>query len=226
MTRRELAHRIEHSLLRPEATAAQVRTLCEEARRYGFAAVCVPPVWVARAARILAGERTRIASVIGFPHGTTLAAVKAFEAEQVLDRGAHELDLVLHVGALRGGDDAAILDEVRAVVDVAHRQPRTVVKVILETGLLSDEEKTHAARIAASAGADFVKTSTGFGPGGASVHDVALLHRAVGDRLGVKAAGGIRDLATARALLAAGATRLGCSASVAIVSELPENPEA
>jgi deoxyribose-phosphate aldolase len=215
-----LAARIDHSVLRPEAAADDIERACGEAVKHGFAAVCVAPAWVGLAVRRLQGSASRVASVVGFPHGDTLTRVKAEEAHCVLEAGAREIDMVMHVGALKSDDADAVREDIQAVVSVVRRHPAALVKVILETALLTDAEKRLACELAEQAGADFVKTSTGFGPGGATVHDVKLMRKTVGMRLGVKAAGGIRDLPTALALLEAGADRLGCSASVAIVQSL------
>lgn len=214
----QLAARIDHTLLRPEARPARIHDLCAEAREWGFGAVCVPPSYVALAAKLLDGSPTAVATVVGFPLGNTLPAVKAFEARCALEAGATALDMVLHLGLLRGGEEAAVLEDLVGVVATAH-EASAGVKVILETSFLTDEEKERGCRLAERAGAAFVKTSTGFGPAGASVEDVRLLRACVGERLGVKAAGGIRDWPTAKAMFAAGATRLGCSASVAILRE-------
>ena len=219
LTVAELAGRIDHTALKPETTRGDVERLCRETSEHGFAAVCVAPVWVAAAARCLDGSRSRVCAVIGFPHGSSTAAIKSAEAARALDDGAIELDMVMAVGLLKTGDFPAVESDIRAVVEPARRRG-ALVKVILETALLSGEEKARACRLAEAAGADFVKTSTGFGPGGATIEDVALMARAVGGRLGVKASGGIRALDFALALLDAGATRLGCSASVALVCEL------
>jgi len=215
----ELAIRIDHSALKPETVRADVERLCREAVEMGFAAVCVAPVWVSAAARCLEGSPSRVCAVVGFPHGSSTAEVKGAEAIRALDQGATELDMVMAVGLFKSGDTPAAASDIRAVVEPARRRGARV-KVILETALLSEEEKMRACRLAETEGADFVKTSTGFGPGGATIEDVRLMARAVGGRLGVKAAGGIRTLDFALALLDAGATRLGCSASVALVREL------
>jgi deoxyribose-phosphate aldolase len=198
---------------------ADIVRACAEAREHGMCAVCVAPVWVALAARELVGSQVRVASVIGFPHGNTLPEAKAREARLALDAGASELDMVLQVGALRSRDTALVRRDIAGVVRAA-RERGAQVKVILETALLTEAEKRLACRLAEEAGADFVKTSTGFGPGGATQADVRLLREAVGDRLGVKASGGIRTLGQALAMVRAGADRLGTSASVAILAEL------
>jgi deoxyribose-phosphate aldolase len=221
MTPSELAKRIDHTLLRADATSSQIGTLCREAIDHGFATVCVAPSWVELVARLLSTTpAVRVATVVGFPHGDTLSQVKSFEARCVLEAGAHEVDMVMAVGALRSGDRRHVLSDIRGVVLAARRFEGALVKVILETGLLDDAQKRIACELALEAGADFVKTSTGFGPAGATVLDVALFREVVGDRMQIKAAGGIRDLATARAMLAAGADRIGASASVRILDEL------
>ena len=215
MSPRDLAARIDHTLLLPGATAAEVRALCDEARRFGFAAVCVTSSRVALAAACLRGSGVLVAAVVGFPHGSALAEAKACEARLAVRLGAGEIDMVANLGALADGDWAAVHDDVRAVVDAAGGRP---VKVILETGALTQEQKIAGAVLARLAGAAFVKTSTGFGPGGATVVDVRLLRRVVGPAMGVKASGGIRTAAQARALLDAGATRIGTSSGVEMVT--------
>jgi len=212
---RDLAGMIDHTLLKADATEAQVRKLCDEALKYRFASVCVNPTNVALAASILKGSPVRVCTVIGFPLGATTPTAKAVETRDALANGAQEVDMVINVGALKSGNYDVVKRDVHSVVDAAAGQ--AVVKVILETALLSDEEKIKACLIAKYAGADFVKTSTGFGPGGATVGDVALMRRTVGSNMGVKASGGIRDFDTAQKMVAAGATRIGASASVAIV---------
>lgn len=220
----ELARRIDHTALRPETTRADIERLCRETREHGFAFACVAPVWVAAAARELEGSRSGVCAVIGFPHGSSRAESKADEARRALGEGATELDMVIALGLLKSGDAAAAERDIRAVVEQA-REREALVKVILETSLLSKEEKILGCRLAEAAGAGFVKTSTGFGPGGATVEDVASLARAVEGRLGVKASGGIRSLDFALALFDAGAARLGCSSSVALVRELAGRSE-
>jgi len=218
----ELAARIDHTLLAATATTAAIEGLCAEAREHGLFAVCVNGVHVARCRARLAGSPVRVASVIGFPLGANATAAKLHEAGCALEDGAVELDLVLQIGALLEGDEMRVAQELAAVVALA-RPARALVKTILETGHLSSAQITRACRLAEEAGADLVKTSTGFGPRGASLEDVRLMHAAVGGRLGIKAAGGIRTRALALELLAAGATRLGSSASLAILR--PESPE-
>lgn len=219
-TREALAARIDHTLLRPEATPVDIDRVCEEALRYGCAAVCVHPIYVARAAARLRGSPVKVATVVGFPLGATLTAVKVAEAELALALGAQEIDMVLAVGLLKDGALEAVRADLQAVVAVCHAAGARC-KVILETALLRPEEKVLAARLAVEAGADFVKTATGFGPGGATVEDVRLLRQAVGPAVGVKASGGIRTAEQAIALVEAGADRLGTSATVAILEALP-----
>lgn len=210
-----LARVIDHTLLHPQATATEVERLCEEAMLFGFFAVCIQPCHVAHAVRRLAGSAVKVATVAAFPHGAAVPATKAFEAARARDDGAAEIDVVANLAWIRGGDTAAIRDELAAVVEAA--RPASI-KVILETVHFSDGELTAAAGAALAAGVHLLKTSTGFGPGGATVEHVRLLRQVAGDVAGVKAAGGIRTRAQAEAMLAAGATRLGCSASVAIVT--------
>lgn len=215
----ELAAMMDHSVLGPGAVPADISRACAEAREHGMYAVCVAPVWVQLAARGLAGSGVKVVSVIGFPHGNTLPEAKAQEARLALQAGASELDIVLQIGALKCAANELVLRDIRGVVHAA-RERGARVKVILETALLTDDEKRLACRLAEEAGADFVKTSTGFGPGGATEADVRLLRAAVGERLGVKASGGIRSLDQALAMIRAGASRLGTSASVSILREL------
>ncbi len=210
----ELARLIDHTLLRPDATRAEIDRLCAEAREFGFATVCVNPVRVAQCASALEGSGVGVCCVIGFPFGASLPAIKAAEAAQAIADGAREIDMVVLLGALKDGDTDAVRADI-AAVRAATRG--FVLKVIIETAMLDDHLKVLACEIAVGAGADFVKTSTGWGGGGATLHDVALMRRTVGGSAGVKASGGIRDRATAEAMVAAGATRLGVSASVAIV---------
>ena len=216
---RSLAAVIDHTLLRPDATPDQVRALCAEARTWRLAAVCIQPVWVSLAAHELSGSGVSVATVAGFPLGCCVTRVKVYESECSLSDGAGEIDMVINLGALKAGDWAAVEADIAAVAQACH-QARGICKVIIETGYLSDVEKMEACRRAAGAGADFVKTSTGFGPGGASASDVALMRATVGPHVGVKAAGGIRTYETARSMLLAGANRLGTSASVSIMEGL------
>jgi len=212
----ELAGMIDHTLLKPQATEDQFRQLCAEAREFGFATVCVNPAWVPLCAGLLRGSQVKVCTVIGFPLGATLPEVKAFESQRTIANGASELDMVINIGALKSRCYTVVEDDIAAVVNVAHPLAASV-KVIIETAYLTDEEKVEACVLAKAAGADYVKTSTGFGPSGATVEDVALMRRVVGPEIGVKAAGGIRTTEEARAMIAAGATRIGASASVKIV---------
>jgi deoxyribose-phosphate aldolase len=211
-----IAALIDHTLLKPEATSADIRKLCAEARQYGFASVCVNPYWVSLAAGELAGSGVKVCTVVGFPLGASATDVKSFETGLAMSEGAQEIDMVLNVGALRGGSHDAVRDDIAAVVETAHLGS-AIVKVILETALLAKEQKIAACLLAKQAGADFVKTSTGFGTAGATVEDVALMRRTVGPEMGVKASGGIRTLDDLQNMVAAGATRVGASASVKII---------
>jgi deoxyribose-phosphate aldolase len=212
----QIARFIDHTLLKPEATAADVTKLCDEAIKHGFFSVCVNATHVQHAASLLDGSPVKVCAVVGFPLGASTPAAKAFEASDAVAHGAHEIDMVLNIGALRARDYALVAQDIRAVVAAV---PGALVKVILETGALTHEQKIIACALARSQGAHFVKTSTGFGPGGATADDIALMRAIVGDTTGVKASGGIRDRATALAMIQAGASRLGCSASVAIVTD-------
>jgi deoxyribose-phosphate aldolase len=213
-----IAALIDHTLLKPDATAADIRRLCTEARQYGFASVCVNPCWVKLAAAEVDGSEVKVCAVVGFPLGANTTETKVFETRLALEQGAREIDIVINIGELKGRDELAVDADIHAVVEATHARG-AIVKVILETGLLNDTEKAVACRIAQSAGADFVKTSTGFGPGGATAEDVALLRRTVGSRMGVKASGGIRTLGDLRKMVAAGASRIGASSSVRIIME-------
>lgn len=213
-----IAALIDHTLLKPEATPAQVVTLCDEAARYRFASVCVNPGFVPQCVRQLAGTPVAVCTVIGFPLGATTTKTKAFEASQAVANGARELDMVIAIGRLKAGELREVAEDISAVVEVGHAAG-ALVKVIIETSLLTDDEKVAACLLAARAGADFVKTSTGFAGGGATAADIALMRRVVGPDVGVKASGGVRSLADARAMIAAGADRIGASAGVAIVRE-------
>ena len=214
VSERSLAAYIDHTLLKAEATEAEVKKLCAEAREHSFASVCVNPTNVALSAKLLQGSKVAVCTVIGFPLGATTPTAKSIETRDALANGANEIDMVMNVGALKSGNDDLVRRDIQAVVDAA--RGKAIVKVILETALLSKEEKVKACLLAKMAGADFVKTSTGFSSGGATVEDIALMRQTVGPEMGVKASGGIRDTATAQAMVAAGATRIGASASVAI----------
>jgi deoxyribose-phosphate aldolase len=217
-TAHDWASLIDHTLLKPEASEADIRKLCEEAAQFGFASVCVNPSWVKTAAGFLTGTGVPVCTVIGFPLGATLSDVKAYEARRAIFNGAREVDMVINIGALKTGDDCAVEDDIRAVVDAAHENG-VLCKVIIETALLTDEEKVRACLASKNAGADFVKTSTGFSKGGANAHDVALMRRTVGSSLGVKASGGVKGIEDARAMFEAGATRIGASVGVKIAQE-------
>ncbi len=213
----DLARYIDHTLLRPDATAEEIDELCAEAREFNFASVCINPTWVRRATASLRGTDVAVCTVIGFPLGATTPDVKAWEARKALRDGAREVDMVINVGALKSGDYQLVLQDIERVVDAAH-EVGAICKVILETGLLTDEEKVMASALARQAHADFVKTSTGFGHGGATVYDVALMRETVGPEMGVKASGGVRTAEDVEDMISAGATRIGASAGVAIVS--------
>lgn len=213
-----IAKYIDHTLLKPEATPSDIERLCDEARAYGFAAVCVNPPYVKQCAQALKDSGVQVASVVGFPLGAHATETKVFESRQALGDGATEIDMVINIGWLKAKQDLAVGFDIRSVVDVAHAA-QAIVKVIIEAALLTDEEKVHACKLAVEAGADYCKTSTGFGPSGATVEDVGLMARAVGGKAGVKAAGGIRNYQQARAMIDAGATRIGASAGVKIVQE-------
>lgn len=215
---KDWASLIDHTLLKPEATDRDIKTLCEEAARYGFASVCVNPAWVKIASCALQGTRVPVCTVIGFPLGATLPDVKAYEARRAIFDGAKEVDMVINVGALKSRDDCLVEHDIRSVVEVAHEN-NAICKVIIETALLTDDEKVRACVAARKAGADFVKTSTGFSKGGATVADVALMRRTVGSELGVKASGGVKGLEDARKMVEAGATRIGASVGVKIAQE-------
>jgi len=214
---------IDHTLLKPDATRAEVETLCREAAEFRFATVCVNPVWVALAASRLRGSGVGVCSVVGFPLGATTADVKQYETRRAIFDGATEIDMVINLGALKSGDLRTVERDIDSVVEPC-RHCGVISKVIIEAALLSDEEKTTACTLSKAAGADFVKTSTGFGPGGATPADVALMRRVVGAEMGVKAAGGVRDLEGLHAMVAAGATRVGASAGVKIVQETKTLP--
>lgn len=210
-----IASLIDHTLLKPEATARQIESLCFEAREYGFASVCVNSVFVPLARELLRESSVKVCTVVGFPLGASLPQVKAYEAQQAIAQGAQEIDMVIHVGALKARDLVALHEDISDVALVCHEHD-ALCKVILETALLSEEEIVLACQVTRMAGADFVKTSTGFGGGGATPEHVALMRAVVGEGMGVKASGGVRDLAAAQAMLAAGATRIGTSSGVAI----------
>jgi len=211
-----LAGMIDHTLLKPDATQQEIAQLCFEARKHNFASVCVNPTWVSLCAQLLQGSQVKVCTVIGFPLGATAPEVKAFEAQTAIDHGATEIDMVINIGALKARDLELVARDIHGVVRVTHARG-LIVKVILETALLTDEEKTIASLISKEAGADFVKTSTGFASGGATVHDVALMRKAIGPEMGVKASGGVRTYEDAENMIKAGATRIGASAGVKII---------
>jgi len=215
---RDWASLVDHTLLKPEATETDIKRLCDEAAQFRFASVCVNPTWVRAAACNLRGTNLPVCTVIGFPLGATLPDVKAYEARRAILDGAREVDMVINVGALKSGDDCAVEYDIRAVVEAAHEYG-VLCKVIIETALLTDDEKVRACLAAKRAGADFVKTSTGFAKGGATVADVALMRRTIGAEMGVKASGGVKGIADARQMVEAGATRIGASVGVKIAQE-------
>lgn len=214
----EIAKMIDHTLLKADASQDQIAQLCYEARKYGFAAVCVNPTNVKLCTELLKGTPVAVCTVVGFPLGATPPEVKAYEAQQAIDDGATEVDMVINVGALKSKDYALVERDIATVARTCHAGG-AILKVIIEAALLNDEEKVIACQLSKAAGAEYVKTSTGFGPGGATVHDVALMRRAVGPQMGVKAAGGIKSYEDARALVVAGATRIGASAGIKIVEQ-------
>ncbi|HEY8551452.1 MAG TPA: deoxyribose-phosphate aldolase [Vicinamibacterales bacterium] len=214
----DVASLIDHTLLKPDATQRDIEALCHEALEYSFATVCVNPFWVSTAARLLRGASTGVCAVVGFPLGATTTDVKAYETRRVIFDGAREVDMVINIGALKSGDLRTVERDIEAVAACC-REAGALSKVIIEAALLTDEEKVTACTLAKAAGADFVKTSTGFARGGATVADVELMRRVVGPEMGVKAAGGVRDYEQLRAMQAAGATRIGASAGVRIVRE-------
>ena len=214
----EVAALIDHTLLKPDATAGDIERLCREAAEFHFATVCVNPTWVAFSHRLLRGTGVGVCSVVGFPLGATTPDVKHYETRRAIFDGATEIDMVINVGALKSDDLRLVEQDIEAVTTPC-REHHVVSKVIIEAALLSEDEKVTASTLTKAAGADFVKTSTGFGPGGATISDVMLMRRVVGDTMGVKAAGGVRDLEQMRAMVAAGASRVGASAGVRIVKE-------
>jgi len=211
-----MARYIDHTLLKPEATRSEVVRLCREAIENGFYSVCINPSYVQTAALELQGSDVRVCAVVGFPLGATTTAVKAFEASEAVKNGAAEIDMVIHIGALKSGEEKYVFDDIAAVVGAAEG---TIVKVIIETGLLTNEEKILACRLAKEAGAHFVKTSTGFGPGGATIGDIQLMRETVGQQVGIKASGGVRTAEAARQMIEAGASRIGTSSGLVIIRE-------
>jgi len=219
-----VAGMIDHTMLNPDATPEQITQLCNEAKKYSFASVCVNPAYVQLCNKLLTGSNVKVCTVIGFPLGSTISEVKRAETEQVIENGADEVDMVINIGQLKGGNFEYVKNDIRMVVNVAKRH-NVLTKVIIETALLTDTEKVQASLITKKAGADFVKTSTGFSKGGATVGDVALMKYVVGKGVGVKAAGGIRSKEDAEAMIASGADRIGASASVKIVSGEKSNSD-
>lgn len=217
-----IAAMIDHTLLKQDATEQQIIKLCQEAKTYGFASVCVNPMWVETAAQQLKDASPKVCTVIGFPLGAMTKETKAFETKDAIRKGATEIDMVIPVGALKAGQDEIVKEHIEAVVEAAEG---TLVKVIIETCLLTDEEKVRACEIAKAAGADYVKTSTGFSTGGATKEDIALMRQTVGKEMGVKASGGVRSLEDVEKMIAAGATRIGASSGVAIIQGEKTNSE-
>ena len=220
ITRKGIAAMIDHTLLKQNATEEQIDKLCAEAREYSFASVCVNPGYVSQCARALAGSAVKVCTVIGFPLGATTSESKAFEAKDAVAKGAREVDMVVNVGKIKSGAWDYVEADIKAVVDAVKGQ--ALVKVIIETCLLTDEEKVRVCQVAKAVGADFVKTSTGFSTGGATVADIALMRKTVGPEMGVKASGGIHNAQEALAMVEAGATRIGASAGIAIVNGIEE----
>ncbi|MGG4468979.1 deoxyribose-phosphate aldolase [Paenibacillus alvei] len=219
----QIAKMIDHTLLKADATKEQVKTLCEEAKQYSFASVCVNPTWVQYASELLKGTEVKVCTVIGFPLGATTSATKAFETTNAIENGATEVDMVINIGALKDKNYDLVKEDIKAVVDAA--KGKALTKVIIETSLLTDEEKEKACVLAVEAGTDFVKTSTGFSTGGATVEDIALMRKTVGPDIGVKASGGVRSSEDTEKMIAAGATRIGASSGVAIVNGLTSNSD-
>jgi deoxyribose-phosphate aldolase len=221
----DVAGMIDHTLLKPDASRTEVEKLCREAAEFHFASVCVNPTWVATCARLLQGSSVKVCSVVGFPLGATTPDVKHYETRRALFDGAREIDMVINVGALKSGDLRVVERDIEAVTGPC-REAGAISKVIIEAALLTDDEKVTACTLAKAAAADYVKTSTGFGPGGATAADVALMRRVVGEEMGVKAAGGVKDLDALKAMVAAGATRIGASAGIRIVQQSKGGPAA
>ncbi|MEC1261230.1 deoxyribose-phosphate aldolase [Bacillus swezeyi] len=215
---KQIAQMIDHTALKPDTVKSQIEKLCKEAAEHEFASVCVNPYWVPLCAELLQGSDVKVCTVIGFPLGASAAATKAFETKQAMAYGADEIDMVMNIGALKDRDTGAVEKDIQAVTDAA--EGKALVKVIIETALLTDEEKKLACELSVKAGADFVKTSTGFSGGGATAEDIRLMRETVGPNIGVKASGGIRDKESALAMIEAGATRIGASAGVSIISGL------
>jgi deoxyribose-phosphate aldolase len=214
---KDIAQYIDHTLLKPEATKQQIEKLCQEAKQYGFYSVCVNPIWVKEAANQLKNSNVKVCTVIGFPLGATTSEVKVFETLNAIDNGASEVDMVIAIGKLKAGEYAGVQHDITAVVNASNG--KALVKVIIETCLLTDQEKVKVCQLAVDAGVDYIKTSTGFSTGGAKIEDIRLMRKIVGNDIGVKASGGIRDRETALKMIEAGASRIGTSASIAIVTQ-------
>lgn len=213
-----IANMIDHTLLKPDATKEQIMKLCEEAKEYQFASVCVNPVWVKIASNVLDNTNVKVCTVIGFPLGATTTNSKVFETKDAIENGATEVDMVINIGALKNKDYDTVEQDIKAVVEAT--KGKALTKVIIETCLLTEEEKVKACQLSVKAGADFVKTSTGFSSGGATVEDISLMRHTVGPKIGVKASGGIRNTEDAKQMIQAGATRIGASASINIIKEV------
>jgi len=222
ISKKQFAKMVDHTLIKPTATRNDVEKLCKEAEKYGFRCVCANSMYVSLAKQLLRGTDVKVCSTVGFPFGATLPEVKAFEAEKAVEKGAQEIDMVINIGALKSGDYETVKKDIETVVNVKRSHSDLVIKVIIETGYLTTQEKIMACRLAKDAGADFVKTSTGL-VGGATVEDVKLMRETVGKDMGVKAAGGIRTFKEALAMIEAGANRIGTSTGVAIIEEIPRS---
>jgi deoxyribose-phosphate aldolase len=218
-----VAKMIDHTLLKADATKEQIEVLCSEAKEYSFASVCVNPAWVSYASELLAGSEVDVCTVIGFPLGASTSAVKAFETKNAIENGATEVDMVINIGALKSGSSDLVEEDIRAVVEAA--KGKALTKVIIETSLLTEDEKVLACELAVKAGTDYVKTSTGFSTGGATVEDIRLMRNTVGPEIGVKASGGVRSTEDAQQMIEAGATRIGASSGVAIVNGLTSDSD-
>jgi deoxyribose-phosphate aldolase len=218
MATANIAAMIDHTLLKPDATRQQIETLCQEAREHHFFSVCVNPTWVSTSKELLTGSGVKVCTVIGFPLGATTSETKAFEAKNAIEHGAEEVDMVINIGALKDKNDDFVEKDIHAVVEAA--KGKALTKVIIETSLLTQEEKVRACELSVKAGADYVKTSTGFSSGGATVDDIALMRKTVGPNIGVKASGGVRNTEDTEKMIEAGATRIGASSGVAILKGL------
>jgi deoxyribose-phosphate aldolase len=218
MATANIAAMIDHTLLKPDATRQQIETLCQEAREHHFFSVCVNPTWVSTSKELLTGSGVKVCTVIGFPLGATTSETKAFEAKNAIEHGAEEVDMVINIGALKDKNDDFVEKDIHAVVEAA--KGKALTKVIIETSLLTQEEKVRACELSVKAGADYVKTSTGFSSGGATVDDIALMRKTVGPNIGVKASGGVRNTEDTEKMIEAGATRIGASSGIAILKGL------